>query len=218
MARPVVHAHTERLYARSIPGVYRDADEAQAGGPSGYPFLRYLDLIGAQAGELEDLYDRINYVPLEDGGAPGDTSELVDPDLADAAWLPWLAQLVGVRLRPLQTEAEQRASIAGASTGWRAGTRSAIEAVAATTLIGARDVDTIPHYGGDRWVLGVRTRPVETPDPAATLAAIVNAEVKPAGVDLVHVAYAASWDTLEAAYPTWDDWEAAGSWDVLEST
>lgn len=224
MARPVVHARTERLYA-SLPALYRAADEAQAFGDNGYPLLRYLDLIGEQAGELEDLYDRIAYVPADVAGAAlatfGNplTSDLVDPDTADAEWLPWLAQLVGVRLRPLQTEQEQRDTIAGASTGWRAGTRAAIEAVAASTLAGDRDVDVLPNYLGDEWVLGIRTRPDETPDPAATLAAIVNAEVKPAGVELVHVVYAASWDTIEAAYASWDELEAgAPTWDALEST
>lgn len=91
--RPDVSATTERLYG-SLPAFYRDADE-----PLDWPLLRYLSLLGDQLGDLEELVDRIDFVRAEDVGSAGDTSDLVDPATADAAWLPWLAQLVGIAAR-----------------------------------------------------------------------------------------------------------------------
>lgn len=215
MPRPVVGDLTERLYA-SLPAFYRAADEADPTGD--YPLLRWLSLVGDQADEAEVILDRIDVVLPDEGGAAGDVSELVDPALADAAWLDWLAQHVGVRLPAAMPTAQRRDVIADAATGWRSGTRIAIEAAARATLTGTRQVDVMAHYGGDPWVIAVRTIPTETPDSAATLAAILDAPAKPAGYDLVHVAYSATWDVIEAEYPTWTLLEAAGSWDAIEST
>lgn len=82
---------TERLYDR-LPGLYREADETHD-----HALKRYAALTVDQAADVEDLFDRIDYRDLAEGGAVGDTSDLVDPDTADGLWLPWLAQLVGVR-------------------------------------------------------------------------------------------------------------------------
>lgn len=219
MTRPIVHARTEAFYAR-LPDVYREADAAQdrgAGDLDGYPLLRWLSLIVDQLGEVADLLERIDYYSPDDRGAPGDTSELVDPELADARWLPWLAQVVGVALAPNLSVADQRAAIAGAVTGYLKGTKQGIAAAAATALTGTRYVRVIPLYGGDQWRLEVRTRTSETPSTAAVLAAILDKRAKPAGVELVATTYAASWDTIEAL-GSWDAVEARGSWTALEET
>ncbi|HVL33901.1 MAG TPA: phage tail protein [Actinomycetota bacterium] len=205
MSRPDVHETTEVLYAR-LPDHYRDADARLD-----YPLLRYLSLIGDQVGELSDLIER-----FADG-------ELADPDLADATWLPWLAQLVGARISGL-SEAATRAAIAQASTGWRAGTRSAIETAAKSVLTGSQYVRVYDHSTslegrGDAGAFDVLvvTRTSQTPDGGASvIAAITDARAKPAGVVLWWDEFGATWTTIESEFPTWADWEAAGSWEAIE--
>lgn len=215
MARPAVHALTERIYA-DLPEFYRDADEALD-----YPLLAFLSLVFDQLGAVSDLIDRIDYIapdtpdydPLLDAG---DTSQLVDPATADPAWLPWLAQLVGIRLNPRLSVADQRAAIAGHSGGWDTGTRAAIAAAAATALTGSRYVSVRPT---GPWEITIYTSPDETASAAAVIAAVEAADVRPAGTVLVHSFYAASWDTIEARYLTWDALEAgAPTWSAVEAT
>jgi hypothetical protein len=165
------------------------------------------------------LIARADYYSPDDGGAPGDTSDLADPATADPAWLPWLAQLVGARLPAGLTDAERRAAVAGAVAGYFKGTKQGIEAAARPALLGTQYVRVIPHYGGDQWRLEVRTRTSETPSTAAVAAAIVAANAKPAGVELVATAYEATWAQVEAAYPTWAALEAnAPTWLAVEET
>jgi len=197
-------------FGPTTPGV-RTAN-AQA-----WPLLRYLSLLGDQADTLAVLFDRLNYLPPEEG--PGRrSSDLVDPATADLGWLPWLGLLVGARVDPAWPESVQRAAVAGAAAGWAAGTAESMAVAARSALTGSKHCVIVPFYGGSPWLIGVQTLSTETPDDAAVLAAIVAADAKPAGYLLVVSHYAASWDTIEAHYPTWDALEAAGSWDVIEST
>jgi hypothetical protein len=222
---PVFSGFVERLYGR-LPDHYRESDEELAAGAAGYPLKRFLALLGDQAGAVEALMDRIDFRPLDEGGIAGDTSELVDFELADVAWLDWLAQLVGVALEPKLTEPERRDAIEFAPGGWRAATKSAMAAAARTELTGTEYASIHDHsdasVGGvgtkTQWDVLVVTRPSETPGPAQVLAAIIAKGAKPAGVVLYWRAYEASWDTLEAAYPTWNAWDATGSWDVIQET
>lgn len=219
MTRPVTHPRTEALYGR-LPDLYRDADALLDGGPTdanGYPLLRFLSLLGDQAGDLADLISRIDFYTPDDGGAAGDTSDLADPATADPAWLAWLAQVVGVRLGEGLSVADQRAAIAGAVSGYLKGTKQGIADAARTELTGSRYVAVIPFYGGDAWRVEVRTRTTETPDPGAVLGAIESKHARPAGVELVTTTYAATWDQIEAL-GSWDAVEARGSWDALEET
>lgn len=217
MSAPTFSEFTERFYGR-LPVYLHDADERDEA--DDYPLKRYLAGLLDQAGELATILERIDYTAPGDGGAPGDTSELVDPDLADEAWLPWLAALMGVDLSGDLSEAGKRAAIASATTGWRAGTRESIAAAARTVLTGGQWVQVEPNYGGNAWHLEVKTLTPETPGgaPDPVLVAIAAARVKPAGVLIVHTTWAASWDGLAAARATWADWEAAGSWTELEQT
>lgn len=213
---PDPHPTTRRIYD-ALPEFYRTADDAQPG-PADLPLLRFLSLLGDQLGEVEDLVDRVDYVTANDGGTPGDTSDLVDPYAADVAWLPWLAQLIGVTLPPAVDDPARRDAIAFASSGWRAGTKAGMADAARSALTGTRYVQIVDHYTGDQWLVEVRTRTTETPDPAAVLAAIAAKDAKPVGVELVATNYTTTWALLEAGRPTWADWEAAGSWRVLEET
>lgn len=214
--RPDVTATTEALYA-ALPEVYRDADAAQPDGPNGYPLLRYLSLIGDQLDELAVLVERFDYYSPDDGGQPGDTSDLTDPAAADPDWLDWLAQLVGAQLPAGLATDDRRAAIAAAVNGYLKGTKQGIAAAAAQALTGTRYVRVVPAYGGDQWRIEVRTRTTETPSSAAVLAAIVAANAKPAGFELVATTYQASWDQIEALGSN-DAVDARGSWDALEET
>lgn len=218
MTRPAPTATTEALYA-ALPELYRAADAERGAGPSGYPLLRFLSLLGDQLADVEALVARADYYSHDDGGQPGDTSDLTDPATADAAWLPWLAQLVGARLPAGLTTAGRRGAVAGAVAGYFKGTKQGIQAAAQAALLGTRYVRVIPLYAGNQWRLEVRTRTSETPSTAAVAAAIVAANAKPAGVELVATAYEATWAQIEAAFPTWANLEAtAPTWLGVEET
>lgn len=213
MARPAVHATTELLYA-TLPEVYRTHDEDRPDGPDGYPLLRFLDLIGEQFGEVRDVIERADYYARDDGGVVGDTSDLADPATADAAWLPWLAQLVGANVERLSTAAMRDAIPAA----FQAGSAPAIRTAARTALTGTKTVTVHRHYQGDIWRVEVRVRASElVSNTAAVLAAILAADVKPAGVELVITTVEVQWDTLEAQRPTWNDIDGS-TWTELEET
>lgn len=208
MSRPVVSEFTELLYD-SLPEALTYPDAAL-----GWPLLAYLSLEGdVGGGRLLTLLERI-----DPGRNPSGLSALLDASQADAAWLPWLAQLRGVKLTPGMTEAAQRTLIGGGSAGYLAGTPASIAAAVQTVLTGTRTVRlspssvTLPGDGAWYDVL-VLTRPEETPDPTAVIPAVIAAGAKPAGVVLhasmlianyahlrdVHGTYTA----LEAALPTY---------------
>lgn len=212
MAEPTVHPFTRRLYD-TLPEFYRDAD-LTTGGDNDRPLLRFLSLVGDRVGAMEDLIDRLD-------PDVGDGSELLDPDRADAAWLPFLAQLRGVAFLPPGLSLEdQRAAIGAASAGWRSGTRDAIAAAARTALTNPAGSVTIrSHSGGDPFVIGVSVDPDYAPaDLDEVIAAIEAAHARPAGIRLIIDLYAATWDTLEAIRDTWAGIAAAGTWATLEAT
>lgn len=207
--RPQVGPITEAVYA-SLPELYRDADAAQDTGRSNYPLLRYLSLILDQLTPVADYVDRFTYEALDDrdntspawdrygAGTYGegtygdtDTADLVDPNTADAAWLPWLAQLLGVDIEGLGTT-DARAKLAAPADSWAHGTPAAITAKVRPQLTGGGYVDVIPHYQGDPYTIAVVTKNDETYG-------------------------ATTWGELEAAAPTWGDLEALGSWSNLEA-
>ncbi len=213
MARPVVSAAVERMYSR-LPLAYAKADATAEGD---WPLLRFLSLVGDQLGEVEVLFDRINFLDPASGGAVGDTSDLTDPLVADEAWLPWLAQLVGAHLGDTGTITAKRDAVLFAPTGWLAGTKTALADAVRSVLTGSKYVGLFTHVAGDPWKVEIRTRAAESPGPAAVAAAIAAKRAKPAGVELTFTDYSATWDMLEASYPTSDAWDAK-TWDQLENT
>lgn len=233
---PYMTELVNRLYQR-LPEVYRRMDAAD----STWTFKRYLGAAMNQAGVIDDTVTRIAGENPVGPAAPepwaltGDELEswrtarrsrpsaLADPDQADAAWLAWLAQLVGAPLNPAASEAEQRDTIRYATSGWRAGTRQAIADAAHTALTGSKFARVMPHTkvvdggitGGGVWDITVVTRTQETPDPGAVMGAILRKGVKPAGAVLYVADYGSTWDLIEAHYPTWADIDAA-TWDEME--
>lgn len=220
MPRPILSPDPgpslDRVYD-SLPEHYRVADE-DAGD---YPLYRWLAGLLAVSGRVETLIDDVDFVPVADGGAVGDTSTLSDPAVAPLEWLPWMAQLVGVPLRPDLSATEKRDAVQFASAGWRAGTKAAVADAARSELTGTRYARVYDHSvsepgDGGEWDVLIVTRASETPNVPAVLAAVTRRAAKPAGVVLRHRAYEASWDTVSTTYPTWTALESAGSWDRIQ--
>ena len=198
-----------RLYER-LPEHYRAYDET-----AGFPLYRWLAGVLSEQGAVEVLIDRL-------GGASSE-SDLADPDRADVAWLPWMAQLVGARLAAGMSVAEQRDAVKYASAGWRAGTRQAVADAVRSELTGTRFAQVYDHSvvrpgDGGVWDVLIVTRGSETPDVPAVLAAAVRRGAKPAGVRLYHRTYDVPWSTLMAAYPTWANYPAGVTWARLMET
>lgn len=235
---PYMTSLVDRLYHR-LPEVYRTMDAAG----SDWPFKRYLGGVLDLAGQIDDtIVDITGDNPIgpsspEPWVLTGDElvqwqearqlrpSALGDPVQAQVAWLPWMAQLVGARLDPAATEQEHRDTIQYATSGWRGGTRAAIADAARSVLTGSKYARVIPHFrsavgggieAGTVWDIVIVTLTAETPDPSEVLNAVLRKGVKPAGAILYHSAYQATWEQIEAIFPQWRDWEAAGSWDALQ--
>lgn len=166
------------------------------------------DFMEAIAGDLE----RVALIAGEgDNGQPNWTAAF-DLDRAPPEILPWLAQFVGAEVTPAMSEADARSAIR-TPDGFAVGTVAAIKAAAERTLTGTKRViigQRTPGPGD----LYVRTIASETPNPAATEAAIRSQ--KPwhlvldyaASTGLTYIDLAAeydSYDELEAADLTYDE-------------
>lgn len=210
-------AFTDDWYL-TLPELYRVADEADQGpGRSDHPLLRFLDLLGAQADEVQTLLEDI------------EAGKLTDPDLAQAGWLPWLAQLVGVRFRRPMTVAEQRAAINGAANGWSAGTRAAIKAAIPTVnvlSVGPLPDNTVaPPRPYVPWGIQIVVSMLDTSGltDAEIIQQIIDAGAKPAGYFLQVVHDTIQWQGFASPdVPTfgetaWDDFLAPERWEDVES-
>jgi hypothetical protein len=212
MARPDVKPLTDRVYDL-LPAAYRDADE-----PLGWPLLRWLSLLVDQGDETAVLLDRFDPI---DG-----PSHLTDPDLGDAEWLPWQAQMVGAYLSPGMGETAMRDTVRTAVAGFRVGTKGAVADAARSALIGARYVKVHPHSitepgNGGQWDVLLITRVSDTPNVQAVLDAVVEKRAKPAGVVLHHRAYSATYaqvqggttpDTYEGRLATFPNYQDASDY------
>lgn len=152
------------------------------------------------------------------------TSDLADPYAADIAWLPWLAQLVGVVIDQSQDVVSQRAAITNAYRGINVGTKTALQNALLPYLTGTRFIKVYDHSNvldgignGGEWDVLIVTKESETPvgvDPAQIATDI---GVKPAGVKLWHANFETTWSELETDRPTWLDWNG-NTWRQVEET
>lgn len=243
MSEPTFTSTTERIYAR-LPEAYRVADAAHD-----WTLKRWLSGAGDVLNDVDDIIARWTYVPpdrrrdwyaginndfTEYRERPADaeevtlgwdplweTSDLLDPRTADAAWLPWLAQLVGASLVGNYTTLERKSAILYGYTGLLAGSKDALRTCVLDLLTGDRFVRVYTHSDDTQvgtasmWHVLVVVRESESPGLDVIADAIDRKRAKPAGV-VVHVyAYNITWDILEATYPDWDSVEAAGDWDTI---
>jgi len=133
--------------------------------------------------------------------------EVADPMATPPSRLPWLAAMAGVDLTAVP-QPDRRAFIASPTSRYR-GCPDAVVQRVGLTLSGARRVFVECPYLGDPWQIRVRTYAAETPDPAATEAAI-RAEVPAWLVLTVDTAAGMTWDQRKAKYGTFDDEKATG--------
>lgn len=197
--QPAVHPTTAILYRSLGTGLTEGDEEAE------WHLLLYLDGPGELLGELDDLVR-----DSEDG--PG-WSAPFDVDRAAMEQLPWLGQLVGVRI-PEGLTLEEARDWVQSTTGWHRGTPAAIKAAARATLVAPKKVnlverDTSPYR------LRVQTYAIQTPDPAATEAA-VRAQ-KPAGLVMFYdLLPGEPWSVVRDTYATWQDVkDDFATWDDL---
>jgi hypothetical protein len=130
-------------------------------------------------------------------------AELVDPDDPYAPWvplfyvdicpdwaLPWLAQIVGVRL-PASLSADDARTVIKELAQLQRGGPEAIKVVVGLFLTGSKTVFFRERDAGDAYRLEVVTLENETPDPAAVQQAILLQ--KPAGI-VLNYNLTTSWD------------------------
>ena len=102
---------------------------------------------------------------------------LTDPATTADEWatpfdrVAWLAAMAGIDISTVASDARKRAVIGDAAWRYR-GTVQAIRTRVAETLTGAKNVEIVTNYGGDPDAISVTTFASQTPDEAATEAAI----------------------------------------------
>lgn len=165
MMRPALNAPGEWLYDRLAPWTAGDSDA------TGWPVATICRALGLALNEI---------FTASEAGLDG----LDGPDTAPVWYLPHLAMKAGVRVVAGWSEADLRNMIR-TRPAERRGTPNAIVASAQTTLTGNRTVRLIEKASGDAYALVAITRTAETPDPPATLAAML--EQKPVGLTLTHL-------------------------------
>jgi hypothetical protein len=227
MSEPIFNTTTERMYVRLPQGV-RVIDAV-----NDYPLKRYISSIADIESEVDTLIERFRYLTTEDRNNPqessapfdsdggyGTTSDLVDGATADSAWLPWLAQVLGVDISVLQSEQEIRDTLT--SGRFQAGSMNAIIAAVQSVLTGTKYVQVYAntsdplHIGAaTMWDVLIVTRTSETPGFAAIVDMVNRKNAKPAGVRLYHSTAESTWDDIESALPTWDDWDSH-TWNDIE--
>ena len=198
-AMPTLGGFGKELYRHLLPIVRHDVDYDWAA----------AKFVAAVSEPFEMVY---MLARDDDLGRPG-WAILMDPDRIPIQFLPWLAQMVGVRLRDGLGESQQRERVRR-TDGWERGTPGAIAAAAKQYLTGNRTVLLRERANGDAYQLTVITHTSETPNAAAVLAALN--EQKPAGILLTHLVYSgndwyhvvdnyATWNAVIGAYLTWTD-------------
>lgn len=189
---PGLASFAANLYAGMEPVAWLDASVGWA--------LAYY--CGALGGMFQDVEDLARDTPEGPGW-----SAVLDLDRCPDDWLPWLAQFVGVTIAPGSTPAQMRAAI-DALLGFQRGTPAAIRASTAATLTGSKVVVLQERFGGDAYALAVYTLTAQTPDQAASRAAILAQ--KPGGIVLTYaVGNADTYQAINTAYATYAAVKAA---------
>jgi len=163
----------------------------------GWAHAHLCEALGQPLLQFQEAFDPVDADPFE---------TLLDPARCPPWALPWLAQLVGLRLPTSITVDQQRAFI-NALASHNRGTPSALAAAAGLYLTGNRTVmfrERDPTGTDPPYTLEVVTRDSETPDPAKVQAALMAQ--KPGGIVLFYRTVQ-MWDyeemTLEGAQESW---------------
>jgi hypothetical protein len=196
MSAPVLTGPGQRLYDWLDPWAGQDPD-------NGYGLAWLAAAVGAQFADVDQV------VGPADDGTPG-WVRVFNPLTAPVWALPWLAQFPGVQLDPTAPEAIQRALIHPDPV--KRGSLASLVAAAKRTLTGTQAVFAQERYGGACDALLIVTRTAETPDPAATEAAIRSPLIKPVGTVITYLT--ASSLTWAEATSTWTTVSGTMTWDT----
>jgi hypothetical protein len=189
-------ALAERLRERTAPLAPTDADH-------GWAHAHLCAAIMVMLREVAQVYDP------DDPLVPA--APLMDPALAPDWALPWVGQLVGVSVPPGATPAQARTLISSVA-GFSRGTPASLEAAAGLYLTGSQTVLFRERDEGDPYALEVITLAGETPDPGATLMALMAQ--KPAGIVLRYRTVQGqdwqqvrglTWRQVRSTYVSWQD-------------
>lgn len=192
MPRPVVTDTTEEAYAAMRPLVQRDEE-------NGWTGLHLVESIGRLLDPVEQL--------IRDSDLGPGWSAIVDVDRAPVEYLPWTGQIVGVRFKSTLTEAQMRQRIRD-QEGRKRGTPGAMLDAISDTLTGSKIILLEERYGGDAYHFRVSVYEAQTPDPAATEAALLRQ--KPAGLTYDFILLGgATYAELDADFGTYADMDAA---------
>jgi len=180
-----------RLYAALAPLAQKDVEVS-------WSLLVYCNAIGTMYQLIEDI--------VRDSPAGPGYSALLDVNRCPAVALPWLGQFVGVRVPPGLSEQAQRNWIAS-TDGFHRGTRDALIGAAHATLTPPGQV-VFRERDGDPYYLTVITYTAQTPDPTATLNALLAQ--KPGGILLTYrTALGQDYSQLRARHATYAAVKAA---------
>jgi hypothetical protein len=167
VAAPVLDSFAQRLYDAMAPLADQDA-------ALGYPLANYCKALG----EMFQIVDDYARDQLVNGDWTPGWSQLLDLGRAPTEALAWLAQFVGVVVTTGISDAAQRAQISAVG-GWRRGTKDSMLAALQATLTGTKTV-VFRERDGDPYFLTITSKPAETPNFSASLAALLAQ--KPAGI------------------------------------
>jgi len=143
----------------------------------GWAHAHLCEALGQPLIQFQEAFDPEDAAPFE---------TLLDPARCPPWALPWLAQLVGMRLPTTISVDEQRAFIAALASHNR-GTPAALAAAAGLYLTGDKTVyfrERDPTGQDPPYTIEVVTRDDETPDPDAVRAALMAQ--KPGGIILLY--------------------------------
>lgn len=189
MAEPVASEAARELYNALAPA-YTAGDE-----DNDWPMLKFC--IALTTGSTTKIHEWVT----DNEGRPG-WQILLDPNLAPAEVLPWLAQFDGAVLTPEMTEEAERNAIRSPESFGR-GTVEAIEAVAKRRLTGTKSVIITERYTGKAWRMLIETLEAETPEPEETRREIEEQQ-KPIGILLFfNERVAWTWLELREEKATW---------------
>ncbi|ALY09360.1 tail protein [Arthrobacter phage Jawnski] len=186
----LLHGWTRKLWG-SLPNAYRMADAVQDPGEGYFPLLRWLNGVGALAGEMRDLSDAVW------------NNELTDLSKAPDAALRWLAQLLGLsESQRAVSLTDLRAALVEITAGGRPaiGTRRSIAEATKRFLTGEKQVTVLPSSITPHTIV-LLVRAAEVPGGnLVTLANNVRATgVIPAGHNVIAQNAVATWDSFMAA-------------------
>ncbi|ASR80661.1 tail protein [Arthrobacter phage Piccoletto] len=186
----LLHSWTRKLWG-SLPNAHRMADAVQDPGEGYFPLLRWLNGVGALAGQMRDLSDAVW------------NNELTDLSKAPDEALRWLAQLLGLsESQRAVSLTDLRAALVEITAGGRPaiGTRRSIAEATKRFLTDEKQVTVLPSsITPHTIVLLVRTAEV----PGGNLVTLANnvraTGVIPAGHNVIAQNAVATWDSFMAA-------------------